>query len=280
MSTPISAISSRAAMIPTPGISSSWATSVRERGDRPPRCAPSSAATSASRVSMWPSMRCEQKRVMVGEEPGQRLDQVVVLAPQHALGHLREHPRVALPLDQGLHHCAPGLAEDVAGHHRQLDPGVLQQLLHPLLLPRDLPDTDYADTGSDPATPESVWAAPGSASTRRPPPIHQGGRPRGARGCKQTRAHVQSKRQCRAPKTLPDQTHGRAHGTRVTRPDKSDHRPDFHPGQGRGASRSVNSRVLAPSPVHETRVARYSNRVARRPCPGSVTACGDPGSRR
>ena len=41
---------------------------------------------------------------------------------------------VALPADQRGHHLPPGHTEDVAGHRRQLDLGVLEQLLHPLLL--------------------------------------------------------------------------------------------------------------------------------------------------
>jgi hypothetical protein len=42
--------------------------------------------------------------------------------------------RVAFPGDQGGHHVPAGDPEDVRGHHGEFDAGVLQQLLHPVLL--------------------------------------------------------------------------------------------------------------------------------------------------
>jgi hypothetical protein len=57
-----------------------------------------------------------------------------------APGQPCQGPGVVLPGDQCLQHRPPGLAEDAADHRRQLDLGVLQQLLRALLLPRPLLD--------------------------------------------------------------------------------------------------------------------------------------------
>ena len=71
---------------------------------------------------------------MVGEVAGEGLLQLADLAAHPAPGQLRQHLGVALPGDQRGHHLPPGDPEQVAGHHRQLDLGVLEQLLGPLLL--------------------------------------------------------------------------------------------------------------------------------------------------
>ena len=73
---------------------------------------------------------------MVGEPPGERLLQPGGLASHRPTGHVGQNLRVPLPGDQRGHHLPTGHPEDIAGHHRQLDLGVLQQLLDPLLLRR------------------------------------------------------------------------------------------------------------------------------------------------
>ena len=76
----------------------------------------------------------QQKRVVLGEVAGERLFQRADLAAHPGAGQLGEGLGVAFPGDQGGHHRPAGLAEDVAGRHRQLDAGVFQQLFHPVLL--------------------------------------------------------------------------------------------------------------------------------------------------
>ena len=78
----------------------------------------------------------QQERVVVGEPPGERLLQSGGLASHRPAGHVGQDLRVAFPGDQRGHHRPPGHPEDVAGHHRQLDLRVFQQLFHPLLLRR------------------------------------------------------------------------------------------------------------------------------------------------
>ena len=51
-------------------------------------------------------------------------------------GHLRQHVRVAFAGDQRRHHRPSGDPENVGGHHRQLDAGVLEELFHPVLFRR------------------------------------------------------------------------------------------------------------------------------------------------
>jgi hypothetical protein len=58
-----------------------------------------------------------------------------VLDAQPAPRELGQHPGVPLPGDQRLQHRPARDAEDVGGHRGQLDQGVLQQLLQPLLVP-------------------------------------------------------------------------------------------------------------------------------------------------
>ena len=57
------------------------------------------------------------------------------LAAHPASGQLGEHLGVALPGDQRLDHGPTGDAHDVGRHGGELDQGVLEQLLHPLLVP-------------------------------------------------------------------------------------------------------------------------------------------------
>src|SRR5215469_12671905 len=101
MSTPISAMSSCAPVLPMPGISSSWAT-----------C----AANGAIALLDPPGQRldlggqrigavehhAQQVAVVVAEMPGQRLDQDALLAAHGGAGQVGQHVRVALPGDQRL----------------------------------------------------------------------------------------------------------------------------------------------------------------------------------
>jgi hypothetical protein len=78
----------------------------------------------------------QQERVMVGEIAGERLLQQGDLLAHAAPGQLGQHRGAALAGDQCGHHVPAGGPEDVADHHAQLDLGVLQQLLDPVLLRR------------------------------------------------------------------------------------------------------------------------------------------------
>jgi hypothetical protein len=84
---------------------------------------------------------------MVGEEPGECLLQLRDLGFQPASRQRCERLRVPLAGDQRCHHVPPGDAEDVGGDHGQLDPGVFEQLLHPLFLRGALADQVDAVAG-------------------------------------------------------------------------------------------------------------------------------------
>ena len=76
----------------------------------------------------------QQERVMAGEITGERLLQHRDLLAHGAPGQLRQRLGVTLPGDQRGQHVPPRGPEDVRDHDGKLDLGVLQQLLHPVLL--------------------------------------------------------------------------------------------------------------------------------------------------
>jgi hypothetical protein len=76
----------------------------------------------------------QQECVAGGEETGERLLQRGDLAAHRCPRHLGQHLGVALAGDQRGQHLPAGDPEDVRGDHAQLDLGVFQQLLRPLLL--------------------------------------------------------------------------------------------------------------------------------------------------
>ena len=80
----------------------------------------------------------QQEPVVVVEgahpEPGEGFLELVELGPQPGPSQFGQHLGIAFPGDQGGHHRPPGDPEHVRGHHRQLQAGVLEQLLHPVLL--------------------------------------------------------------------------------------------------------------------------------------------------
>ena len=83
-------------------------------------------------------MDLRQERVVLVEPPVQRLGQLGDLVPQPTLGQIGQHDGVVVAGDQRVEHQPTGHPEDVGGNGRQLDPGVLQQLLQPLGLPGTL----------------------------------------------------------------------------------------------------------------------------------------------
>ena len=81
-------------------------------------------------------VQAQQKTMMLGQTPLERLDQVLQLGPQAALGQLGHRLGCHVPLDEGLQHGCTGHAEDIRRHTRQLDVGRLQQLERPIALGR------------------------------------------------------------------------------------------------------------------------------------------------
>ena len=140
MSTPTSATITCAAAGPTPGTVSSRAAACQRKG----RSAASIRASTRGDVGLEgvdPGQHPgQQERVVVIEPADERLLAARDLDPHPGTGQVGQHHRVALAGDQCGHHRPAGDPEDVAGHHRHLDPGVLQQLLHPVLLPGPLGD--------------------------------------------------------------------------------------------------------------------------------------------
>jgi hypothetical protein len=91
---------------------------------------------------------------MLLEVTGQRLLQHRGLGAHGAAGHLRQHLGTTLTGDHRGEHLPAGHPEDVADHAGELDLGVLEQLLDPLLLPGPFPDQRAAVTGQVPQLPK------------------------------------------------------------------------------------------------------------------------------
>jgi hypothetical protein len=96
----------------------------------------------------------QQERVMRGEAPDECLVQLGQFGAHPRPRQLRQRLRVAFPGDQGGHHRPPGDPEDVRGDHGQLDAGVFEQLLHPVLLPTPFPDQVDPVAGEVPQLPD------------------------------------------------------------------------------------------------------------------------------
>jgi hypothetical protein len=90
----------------------------------------------------------DQQPVMVGAEPaGQGLPQRRQLGPEPALGQRRQQLGVMGAGHQGFQHRPARDPDDVGGHTRQLDPGVLQHLVEALGLPAAFMDLGLAIPG-------------------------------------------------------------------------------------------------------------------------------------
>lgn len=83
--------------------------------------------------------RPHQQRMMLIEPPRERLSQVGEPAAHPVTGEVLHHHRAPLPGDQRAEHGPRGPTGDVRRHHRQLDRGVLQQLLQPARVTRAVP---------------------------------------------------------------------------------------------------------------------------------------------
>ena len=94
---------------------------------------------------------------MVGELPGEGLPELAPLGTQPGAGQLGQPLGVTLALDEGGQHGPAGDPEDVAGDHTQLDLGVLQQLLDPLLLGGAHRHQVGAVAGQVPQPPDHRW---------------------------------------------------------------------------------------------------------------------------
>lgn len=69
--------------------------------------------------SIRPRWHPDQERVVIGEPPGQRFDQLGRFGAQPLLGQIGQLPRVALAVGQGLEHRPAGDPDDVGGHRGQ-----------------------------------------------------------------------------------------------------------------------------------------------------------------
>ena len=143
MSMPISAMMTAAAVGPIAGDLVEPGDRVSERGQMLPIWVSTAAMSAFDGVDPGQHPG-QQEPVMVVEgaqpQPGERFLQERDLGPHPGPGQLGQHLGVAFPGDQRGHHRPPGDAEDVRGHDRQLQAGVLQQLLHPVLLRGADPD--------------------------------------------------------------------------------------------------------------------------------------------
>jgi len=94
--------------------------------------------------------------VMGFEPAGQRLPQLRDLPPHRPAGQLGQHSRVTLAGDQRFQHLPAGHAVQAGYHRVQLDLGVLESLLQPLLLPGLLPDQAAPVAGQIPQLPDRL----------------------------------------------------------------------------------------------------------------------------
>jgi hypothetical protein len=99
----------------------------------------------------------QQEGVMVAEAADEGLGQLGGLGAQAGACQLRQDFGVTLPGDQRGQHGPAGDTEDVAGDHAKLDLGVLQQLLHPVLLRGADRDQVGAVAGQVPQPPDRWW---------------------------------------------------------------------------------------------------------------------------
>jgi hypothetical protein len=76
----------------------------------------------------------QDRRVVLTETSPQCLLELGDLVAQRRLGQVSEHDGVSFPVDQRLQHQAARDTQHVRGDGVELDPGVLQHFLHPLLL--------------------------------------------------------------------------------------------------------------------------------------------------
>jgi hypothetical protein len=74
----------------------------------------------------------QSEAVMIVQASLQSQPQLWNLASQAALGHLRQHHRITLPVDDGFQHRSAGTSQYIAGHGSQFDIGVLQNGLNPV----------------------------------------------------------------------------------------------------------------------------------------------------
>ena len=122
-----------AATRPMPVTSSSRAT-VAAKGAIISSILVSSSAMSASIASIRASILASRNAWCSVKWPVNASSSALILPRIRVRASCGQRLGVAFPGDQRGHHRPAGLAEDVAGHHRQLDAGVLQQLFHPVLL--------------------------------------------------------------------------------------------------------------------------------------------------
>jgi hypothetical protein len=99
----------------------------------------------------------QQEGVLVGEAPSERLYQQAEFGAQPGTGQLRQDLGVALAGHQRGQHGPPRHPEDVGGDHRELDLGILQQLLHPLLFGGPRRDQIGSVAGHVPQLPDRRW---------------------------------------------------------------------------------------------------------------------------
>jgi hypothetical protein len=133
MSTPISAMMTSAARLPTPVMVTRPVTGHRERGDHLVDAA-IQGGDGAFQMLQVGKGQPDQQPMVLAEAAPQRLAQLGELLAQLALGQLGQDLGVAFAGDQGLQHRPARDAQDVSGDRVQLDAGVLQGLLDPLAL--------------------------------------------------------------------------------------------------------------------------------------------------
>lgn len=96
----------------------------------------------------------EQERMMLIEVPAERFLEQANLGAHPGPRQLGEHLGIAFPGDQSGHHRPPGHPEHVRGHDRELDAGILHQLVDSVLLRGPSTDLTDAIAGQVPQSPD------------------------------------------------------------------------------------------------------------------------------
>jgi hypothetical protein len=96
----------------------------------------------------------EPECVVAPEPGGEGLAQLGQLGPEPPPGQLRQGLGIGLPLDERSHHGQTGDPHHVRGHHGEIHPGVLQDLVAPVDLPVPLLGEGLAVPGEVPELPD------------------------------------------------------------------------------------------------------------------------------
>jgi hypothetical protein len=156
MSTPISAISSWALRRSIPGDRDQCGHLRLERGDHPVDLGRQVEDDLVEEVELGEDLT-DQQPVMSTEAALEGVTKLGDLLAQGAFGQVGQDIRIAGAGDERVEHRPTGQAEDPSGDRGQLDPGVLEHLVQPLLFPGAFFDLRAAVTAQVAQLADLAW---------------------------------------------------------------------------------------------------------------------------